>query len=81
MGSETTTFLQSQDQSRSYRKKHKETTVVKKGRIINNNNIKDLMDTPKEDDKRGMTYGSGVGLEFDTIHEFIKQTETKKIKN
>ena len=48
---------------------------------MNNNNIKDSMDTLKEDDKRGTIYGSGVGLEFETIHEFIKQTETKKIKN
>ena len=44
---------------------------------MNNNNIKDLMDTPKEDDKRGMTYGSRVALQSNTILEFIKHAKTK----
>ena len=36
------------------------------------------MEKQRHDDKRGMTYGSGVALESDTIPEFIKEAENKK---
>ena len=79
LGPETTTLLQSQDHQQFYRKKYKETTVVKNRRVINNNEIiKDSMEKQRQDDKRGMTYGSGVALESDTIPEFIKVAENKK---
>ena len=44
MGSETATFLDSQDYSRYYLKKYKKATEVKRRVVYTNNEIKDLME-------------------------------------
>ena len=79
MVSELASFLQSQDTSQFYKKEYKERTDVKSKRINDQNRkIKGLWKNKKIDKNRGMTYGSGVTFDTNTIPNFIKETEKKE---
>ena len=79
MASETTSFLQSEDTSQFYKKEYKEGTDVKSKRVDDQNRTnKGLWKNKKIDKNRGMTYGSGVTFDTNTIPIFIKETEKKE---